>query len=82
MKKYVGLFFDFIITLPCIGRKFKLLYAKHGQFAYNNEHAWEFNIYKSDHLIGIEFSACSTLRLALSLLGFEVEFHIYKVKHD
>lgn len=48
--------------------------------------AWEFNIYRSATIMAFKFELTSRrdhagIRFEIGLLGYEVEFHMYDVRH-
>ncbi len=75
--------YSFRITNPYSNR-FDHLVTKHGMLTQNK--AWEFNIYRTSTIFSksLELTMCrdhSGLRLEIGLLGYDVEFQIFDVRH-
>lgn len=64
--------------------RFEHVLLKHGIVTQNT--AWEFNIYRSATIVAFKFDLTGRrdhagVRLELGFLGYEVEFHMYDVRH-
>lgn len=77
------IYFNFNIDNPWSTR-WKTIWCKSGVLP--NSRAWEFNGYRTHHIIDIDFrftQRCdhAGIQFILGLFGYSVEFHIYKTLH-
>ena len=74
---------NFTLSNPW-SKTFRIVSGRHGSFTHNK--AWEVNIYRTANILNIECNINSRqdhagIRLELGLLGYEIELHIYDVRH-
>jgi hypothetical protein len=75
--------FNFSITNP-FSNRWQTIFFKNGLLP--NHKAWEFNGYRTHHLIDINFSLSfhgdhPGLFIMLGLLGYSLEFSVYDTRH-
>ena len=74
---------NFLLTNPYSDR-FEHVYGKDGKLTKNK--SWEFQIYKSDTIVELEFRLAhrtdhAGVKLGIGLLGYTVSFQLYDIRH-
>lgn len=78
------IYFNFNIRNP-FTRRFDIVKSYNGSSILKYKH-WEFNIYKTSDIIGINLEIThrcdhAGISLQISLLGYNIEYHLYDIRH-
>lgn len=77
------IYFNFTLKNP-LSNRWKIWFTKNGILSKNK--AWEFNGYKTAHIISLDIkwdfkTDHAGLQLMVGILGFDLEFNLYDRRH-